>query len=101
MKNIKCFIHGHNHSKDDFGYKDTCNRCGKHEYYDSYAADPGCRYIDSVFQSYEFTIPHWWSIVVTWFRWKRERLFHTCQDCKKRERYFGIEVGDHKHCLPF
>lgn len=59
--NIKCFFTGHEpNDQTDCGYS-FCERCGKHEYYDSPYNDETIKYKDT----FLFTLPHilrfaWW-----------------------------------------
>ena len=94
MKALRCFFKGHSDTE-------VCTHCGKHDYYDSFYADPGCRYTKHFWNCYEFTIPSALAMLRIWFNWKKDRFFRKCQDCGKPEFRFGRNVGDHSKCLPF
>lgn len=98
--NWRCFFKGHKHTESTYYFVDpVCDCCGKHDYFDSIHADPGCKYVKSYFHSYEFTIPTLLSIPKIWFKHRFESV--KCAGCKKYYKRFGFEVGNHDNCLPF
>ena len=97
----KCFFNGHVHRTNIFNpqYEPQCSRCLKHDYFDSIHADPSCRYVKSIFHSYEFTVRGFWGGVKAWLLNKFRTV--KCADCNKYYKRFGFYVGDHNNCLPF
>lgn len=96
--NIICFLKGHKH---DYATNDMCcERCGKHYYFSSIDADPGCRY-EKWYNCYEFTLWHLYQFCRIRLKWFVRKYFAKCDDCGKTNLRFGKETGDHSNCLPF